>query len=191
MDVLDFLKQEHKEVSALIDRVQKAEPEDERVRELGEEISRALTVHAALEEAMFYPILRDRAEESAERVDVFEAFTEHDVVKHLISLLKGRRTKAEVFKAELQVLGESVKHHVREEESTIFSLARELLNDEEREELGAAVMAEKERLTRSPGRGRKKSPAKTSSSKKSSSKKSTPTKSTARKGARRKTRKTR
>lgn len=186
MDVLDFLKQEHKEVSALIDRVQKAEPEDERVRELGEEISRALTVHAALEEAMFYPILRDRAEESAERVDVFEAFTEHDVVKHLISLLKGRRTKAEVFKAELQVLGESVKHHVREEESTIFSLARELLNDEEREELGAAVMAEKERLTRSPGRGRKKSPAKKSSSKKSSSKKST-----ARKGARRKTRKTR
>jgi hemerythrin superfamily protein len=161
VDVLDLLKQDHQKVSALIQEVQDAEPDDERVRELAEQISQELTVHSALEEALFYPLLRDRAEEAEERVDVFEAFTEHDVVKHLISLLEGgRRTNDEVFKAELQVLGENVKHHVREEESTIFSLARELLDDEEREELAERVQAEKERLM-SPGRsrGRKKTAA--------------------------------
>lgn len=178
MDVLDLLKQDHQKVSALIEEVQNAEPDDERVRELAEQISQELTVHSALEESLFYPLLRDRAEEAEERVDVFEGYTEHDVVKHLIALLKGgRRTDDEMFKAELQVLGENVKHHVREEESTIFSLARELLDEEEREELAERVQAEKERLM-SPGRsrGRKKTAASgagAATRKKSSAKKST------------------
>jgi hemerythrin superfamily protein len=165
VDVLDLLKQDHQKVSGLIQQVQQAEPDDERVRELSEQIVQELTIHSALEEAMFYPLLRDRAEEAEERVDVFEAFTEHDVVKHLISLLQGRRTNAELFKAELQVLGENVKHHVREEESTIFSLARELLDDEERQELGEQVQAEKERLMSSGARsrGRKKTTARAGS----------------------------
>jgi hemerythrin superfamily protein len=165
VDVLDLLKQDHQKVSGLIQQVQQVEPDDERVQELSEQIVQELTIHSALEEAMFYPLLRDRAEEAEERVDVFEAFTEHDVVKHLISLLQGRRTNAELFKAELQVLGESVKHHVKEEESTIFTLARELLDDEEREELGEQVQTEKERLMTSGARsrGRKKTTARAGS----------------------------
>lgn len=146
MNVLDLLKQDHQTVARLIDEVQQCEPGDDRLDDLAQQISQALTVHAALEESLFYPELRDRAEDDEERVDVFEAFTEHDVVKHLISLLKGRRKDEALFKAELQVLGESVKHHVREEESTIFALAREVMDDEELEEIGANAQAEKERL---------------------------------------------
>lgn len=161
MDVLDLLKQDHQKVATLIDAIQKTEPDDERLRELASQIVQELTIHASLEEALFYPVLRDRAEEEEERIDVFEAFTEHDVVKHLIALLGRRRTDPEVFKAELQVLGENVKHHVREEESTIFSLARELMDDEERAELAEAVQEEKQRLMqprRSGGR-KKRTPA--------------------------------
>ena len=146
MDVLTLLKQDHKTVGDLIDEVQKCEAGDRRLPELGREIAQALTVHATIEEKFFYPQLRDRAEEDDERVDVFEAFTEHDVVKHLIALLKSRRANDEQFKAELQVLGENVKHHVKEEESTIFSLARELLDSEELDELGEEMAEAKQRL---------------------------------------------
>lgn len=157
MDVLDLLKQDHQKVAALIDEVQQAEADDERLVELANQIAQELTIHAELEEALFYPVLRDRAEEEEERVDVFEAFTEHDVVKHLLSLIGSgrRRTEPELFKAELQVLGENVKHHVREEESTIFTLARELIDDDEREQIAEEVQEQKERMMSSRSRGRK------------------------------------
>jgi hemerythrin superfamily protein len=161
VDVLDLLKQDHQKVAGLIDEVQNAEADDERLVELANEIAQELTIHSELEESLFYPVLRDRAEEEEERVDVFEAFTEHDVVKHLLSLIGSgrRRTEPELFKAELQVLGENVKHHVREEESTIFALARELIDDDEREQIGEEVQEQKERLMTSGSRGRRKAAA--------------------------------
>ncbi len=72
-------------VAQLIDEVQRCEPDDEKLDDLAQQMSLALTVHAAIEESLFYPVLRDRAEDTEEQVDVFEAFTEHDVVKHLIA----------------------------------------------------------------------------------------------------------
>ena len=79
-------------------------------------------------------------------MDVFEAYTEHDVADHLIQLLKSSRKPDEKFKAEMQVLGESVKHHVKEEESTVFSIARELMDQSERDELGEKWIKARRRL---------------------------------------------
>ena len=148
MDVLTLLRNDHRMVAEMLAQVEKAEPDDERVRELAEQIEQALTVHAAIEEKFFYPVLRERAEESEERVDVYEAYTEHAVVKDLIALLRSGRKQDEQFKAELQVLGENVKHHVKEEESTIFSLAEELLERDELEQLGEEMEGAKERMMR-------------------------------------------
>lgn len=156
MDILSVLKEEHRAVSAMLDEARDCEPDDERIDELAHTIEQELTAHAALEERLFYPELRDRAEETDERVDVFEAYTEHEVVKHLLALLKSGRKRDELFKAELQVLGESVKHHVREEESTIFAIARELLDQEELEDIGERWQSAKNRLTsRASSNGRR------------------------------------
>ncbi|MGH7737814.1 MAG: hemerythrin domain-containing protein [Candidatus Tyrphobacter sp.] len=146
MDALTLLKQDHKTVARLIDQVPDCEPGDTRLMHLASEIEKALTVHAAIEEKHFYPELRRRSEESEDTVDVFEAYTEHDVMKHLIALLESGRKPDEAFKAELQVLGESVKHHVKEEESTIFSLAHELFDRGELDELGEKMERSKQRL---------------------------------------------
>lgn len=151
MDILSVIKQEHREVSSMLDKVKDLEPSDPRAAELAREIEAALTVHATLEEKLFYAQLKNRAEEGEDKVDIFEAYTEHDVVKHLIALLQSRRRRDERFKAELQVLGESVKHHVSEEESTIFGLARQLLNRDELEEIGEKWQRAKERLASGNG----------------------------------------
>lgn len=156
MDILKVIKGEHQNVGAMLDEIDDCEPGDERLGELAAAVERELTAHATLEERLFYPELRDRADESEERVDVFEAYTEHDVVKHLLALLGSGRKRDEEFKAELLVLGESVRHHVREEESTIFSLARELLEDDELEALGEKWQRSKERLmVRASSNGRR------------------------------------
>jgi hemerythrin superfamily protein len=169
MDVLTLLKNDHKTVGGLLDQAKRCEPGDGRLAELADEIETALTVHATIEEKYFYPTLRDRSEESDDVVDVFEAYTEHELIKRLIALLKSGRQPDEQFKAELQVLAENVRHHVKEEESTIFELARQTLDAEELEELGADMEAAKSRLMRSPSRTNgKRTAARTSPRKKSS-----------------------
>ncbi|HEY5340709.1 MAG TPA: hemerythrin domain-containing protein, partial [Candidatus Aquilonibacter sp.] len=130
-----------------------------------------LDVHVAIEEKLFYAPLRKGAEDDDELVDMYEAYTEHEVARHLLELLRSRRTPDEEFKARLQVLGESVKHHVQEEESKVFAIARELMDPQERERIGDAWAKQKARME-SGGTGRKKTRAKTSSSKTSTAKKS-------------------
>jgi hemerythrin superfamily protein len=151
-DALTLLHKDHETVGALIDEIPDCEPGDKRLQELARSIVGALTVHAKIEEDLFYPELRDRSEDEEQLTDVFEAYTEHDVIKHLLVLIKSGKGPDEQFKAELQVLGESVKHHVKEEESTIFKLARKFMSRDELEACGAEMAQEKERLEAAPAR---------------------------------------
>jgi hemerythrin superfamily protein len=148
-DALTLLHRDHETVGALIDEVRGCKPGDRRLPELAQAIAQALTVHAEMEEDFFYPKLRDRSDKGEQLTDVFEAYTEHDAIKHLVALLKSDKTRNEKFKAELQVLGEEVKRHVKEEESTIFKLARKLMSREELDNIGAGMAKEKERLGKS------------------------------------------
>ncbi|MGA8535047.1 MAG: hemerythrin domain-containing protein [Candidatus Tumulicola sp.] len=147
MDILSIIKKEHREAAALLDKAVDLDPGAEEMSSLAREIETALTTHLTIEEKLFYARLRDRAKEEEKRVDVFEAYTEHEVARHLIALLKSRRKRDERFKAELQVLSESVKHHVQEEESTVFSIARKLIDKDELDELGAKWEKAKKQMT--------------------------------------------
>ncbi len=156
MDVLSIIKQEHRQVAALIDEADRYEPGDERLRELARQIEKDLSTHLAIEERLFYAKLRDRAEEQDERVDVFEAYTEHAAARALMAMLKSGRKPDERFKAELHVLGESVKHHVAEEESKVFKVAKDVLDREQLDEIGEAWQKAKQRASRGSINGTRK-----------------------------------
>jgi hemerythrin superfamily protein len=162
VSVLDIIKQEHRQVGALIDEANKCEPGDERLYELAREIEENLSLHLATEERLFYAPLRERAEEQEEQVDVFEAYTEHAVAKALMEMLTSGRKPDERFKAELQVLGESVKHHVKEEESKVFAVARDYLDEEELDQIGEAWEKAKTRALRGGSSGARQSARKKS-----------------------------
>jgi len=148
MDVLTIIKKEHREVGALIDQANKCKAGDARLRELAEEIATKLSAHLAIEERLFYAKLKARADEGEEKVDVFEAYTEHTAARSLMQLLKTHRKPDELFKAEVQVLGENVKHHVEEEESKVFHIARQLLEPDELDEIGETWEKAKQRADR-------------------------------------------
>ena len=136
MDLLTLLKKDHDGIGEMLDQIADCKAGDERLDRLAESIEKRLTVHAAIEEKIFYPALRDQAKPGEETIDVFEAYTEHDVIKHLIDLLQQEGRRDEAFLAGLQVLAESVKHHVKEEEKTIFALAKKRLDGERLDEMG-------------------------------------------------------
>lgn len=137
--VLTMLKSDHKKVKALF-----SEFEDATARKR-EDIARTamqdLEVHAQLEEGLIYPAIRAGIEDN-EMMN--EANEEHHLVHVPIAELKELEPSDDAFQAKLTVLGELVKHHVKEEEGEMFPQAQKAKIDWE--ELKAEVMERKEQL---------------------------------------------
>jgi Hemerythrin HHE cation binding domain len=120
-EVLDMLKEDHKKAKkafAEFERLDKEDEEDsERCKEIIEQTCKELEVHATLEEDLFYPAVREEIKET-ELVD--EAEVEHMTAKMLIQQLQEGDLEDERQAAVFKVLGEYIKHHVREEENEMF-----------------------------------------------------------------------
>ena len=146
MDILDVIRGEHRKAASMLDQADNCGAGDPELLDLAERLEYALSTHVQIEERLFYSRLRNNAKGEEQLVDVFEAYTEHDVAAHLIDLLRAGKKPDEKFKAELQVLGESVKHHIKEEESTVFAIARKLIGADERDDLGEKWTRARQRL---------------------------------------------
>jgi len=138
MDAITLLKKDHREVEALF-----AELEDlgERANvsraKLFSKIDEALTLHAKVEETVFYPALKKASRNNTEeRDEVLEAYEEHAIVKTLLGELEALEPSDETYRPKLKVLMESVKHHVKEEEGPLFRTARELLGKDQLNQIG-------------------------------------------------------
>lgn len=116
MDAITLLKQDHKAVEALFKKFEKTGTAAHSAqRDLAEKIVRELSVHAAIEEQLFYPAIREAVPDTEDHV--WESLEEHHVVKWVASEVDGMKPDEERFRAKVTVLIESVRHHVEEEET--------------------------------------------------------------------------
>jgi len=111
---------DHKKVSALFADFEKARS-PKRKQALVAEICQELTVHTAIEEEIFYPAVK-RALKDRELVP--EAQVEHASVKELIAQVQDVEPDGEMYDARVKVMGEFVKHHVKEEQNEMFPQVR-------------------------------------------------------------------
>jgi hemerythrin superfamily protein len=118
--VIEMLTADHEMVKKLFRQGERIEDDTDRLQAIVDEACHALTEHAEIEEEFFYPALR----ETDARELIAEAEVEHNSAKQLIADLQGMDADDERYRATFKVLGEYVKHHVKEEESEIFPLAR-------------------------------------------------------------------
>ena len=139
-DALALLKADHELVQELFDKFDTART-DKQKADLAEQICTELTIHAQIEEEIFYPAVRKAIEED-DLMD--EATVEHESAKHLIGELEGMHPGDELFDARFTVLGEYVKHHIREEQREIFPLAKRAKMD--LDELGEQMLQRKKEL---------------------------------------------
>jgi hemerythrin superfamily protein len=146
-DALELIRSDHREVDALFATALADDTPSAQRRSTIAKITQALTVHAQMEEALFYPALR-KAGGADERDSVLEAAEEHGVVKDLIAKIEAIRGRDETLIAKVTVLKELVHHHVKEEESEIFSEARSALGEERLASLGAEMLRFKQRALR-------------------------------------------
>jgi hemerythrin superfamily protein len=167
-DALALIHSDHEEVAALFKIALSESATSAAKRAAIEKVCFSLTVHAKMEEKIFYPALR-KAGKKDEKDSVLEAAEEHGVVKDLIGKIKRVRGRDETLEAKVKVLKELVEHHVREEESTMFSEARKVLGNK-LEALGEEMERFKERAgAAKPAAKPKRSPTSRSSGRKTGS----------------------
>ena len=145
MNVYDLLKADHKKVGGILEKLEATTERAVKTREeLFSQLDSELEVHAAIEEQIFYPVLKQAAET---RDITFEAFEEHRIVKELLKELGSTPKDSEQWTAKLTVLKENVEHHVEEEEGEMFKKAGKVLTEQEAEHLGARMEAAKKKLS--------------------------------------------
>lgn len=143
MKATDLLKKDHAEVKKLFAEFDKTgERALKKRRQLAEKIAAELDVHAAIEEEIFYPALRQVG--GAEDL-VAEAEREHGEVKQLVAEIRALAPEDGSLGERVAALQEAVEHHVREEEGEMFARARSL-GDEELRRLGQALKERKQAL---------------------------------------------
>jgi hemerythrin superfamily protein len=139
-DAIALLRADHQTVQELFDRYEKTRSAD-RKGPLAEQICNELTVHAQIEEEIFYPAARQAIRE-ADLID--EATVEHQTAKDLIAQIQGGKPGDELFDAKVKVLGEYIRHHVKEEQNELFPQVRKTKLD--LRELGERLQARKQEL---------------------------------------------
>jgi hemerythrin superfamily protein len=148
-DAVGVLVSDHREVKALFDKYEKlaqtkAETSDRQA--LAETICDMLTIHATIEEEIFYPAAREATQDD-DLLD--EAQVEHAAAKDLIAQIKDMDAGDALHDAKVRVLGEQIDHHVEEEEGELFPEAKK--SDMDLLELGARMVARKNQLMAEQG----------------------------------------
>ncbi len=149
MDAIALLRNDHRVVERLFKEFEKAGPKAFKTRrQVADRIVKELSVHAVIEEQVFYPAVRQAVPDADD--DVLEGLEEHHIVKWTLSELDGLEAEHERFLPKMTVLIESVRHHVEEEEGELFPTVREAMTRKQLAELGDTLTQAKEVAPSSP-----------------------------------------
>jgi hemerythrin-like domain-containing protein len=128
MDIFEVLTSDHDRVKKILEQMEQTSDRAGKRREtLLDNLSTALLPHMYGEEQYFYQILLD---ESADRETVYEAFEEHRAAKAVLMDLEDAPSDDPRWLARCKVLKELVEHHIEEEESRVFDLARGIMEED-------------------------------------------------------------
>lgn len=130
VDACSLLDADHRSVKKLFKEFEplaesKAQTAPAKRRQLADQICLELSVHAQIEEEIFYPALR-AAVKAEDLLD--EAEVEHASAKDLIAQIRDGDEHDGKWCAKVIVLGEYIDHHVKEERNEIFVKARAARN---------------------------------------------------------------
>jgi len=154
MDAITLLRDDHQKIRHLFSRFEGAgDGAFAEKRAIADRIIEELTVHAYIEEELFYPTVRaldgEGTRESPEDL-VKEAQEEHAQVKSLLGELETMSPEDEYFDAKLTVVIDDVRHHAGEEEEEMFPTVRQAMGRKDLQELGRRMEQAKARAPKRP-----------------------------------------
>ena len=141
-DAIKLLTDDHNKVKKMFKEFEKLHKKHEEGREeLAQQICKELTIHAQLEEEIFYPAAHEAIDDDHL---MNEAAVEHQAAKDLIEKIQSMNSSDPMYDALVRVLGEYVNHHIEEEQNEIFPKVEKAKMD--LEEIGSEIEERKEAL---------------------------------------------
>ncbi len=144
INAFDQLRKDHKAIKDLFNQFQKSTNTEEK-SEIALMVFRELKLHSALEEEIFYPLL-DAHLEIGDLIG--EALDEHQTVSVLIEELEDLDIEQEHFAVKFFELTESIKHHIKEEETKIIPIAESNLDREDVAQLNSEMAERRQTLAK-------------------------------------------
>ncbi|MET0281976.1 MAG: hemerythrin domain-containing protein [Steroidobacteraceae bacterium] len=150
-DAIALLKADHREVAGWFEEFENTESAAKKLK-LATQICGALTVHAQIEEEIFYPAF---IEATGDEDMHHEAVVEHDGAKKLIAQIEASTPADDYYDAKVKVLSEMIKHHVKEEEQPGGMFAEARKSDMDLKALGHDMFLRKNELQSEQKRNKK------------------------------------
>jgi hypothetical protein len=148
MDALTLLEEDHRKVKKIMADLEKTTERGIKTREeLFGKLVQELTIHEQIEEQIFYPEVRARAQSKQLEDLVAESYQEHHFVDVVKEEIEDTPFEAEEWGAKFKVMKENIEHHAdEEEEGKMFPKVRKVFSREELEDLGTRMQELKEQL---------------------------------------------
>jgi len=145
-NAVDMIKADHRKVEQLYQQFQQGQGSQK--QHLAEQICQELTIHAQLEESIFYPAVQQKLGPQGSSL-VQEALKEHDEMKQKIRQVQSGGNGSNVDGMVSQLMS-AVKHHVQEEESQMLPQAQQQLGIQ-LDQLGMQMQQQKQQLVSAAG----------------------------------------
>ena len=125
-----LLREDHEKIKGLFREIGMLGDEEADQKEaLFERLRRDLTIHAQIEEEIFYPAVAAAEDPEAGEL-VQEAREEHRAITEMLEELGALAVDDDEFESKLKVLRDNVLEHAEEEEEDIFPLFDSLDRDD-------------------------------------------------------------
>ncbi len=141
-DAIALLKADHRQVEGWFAQFKRT-TNAQKKQQLAARICAALTIHTRIEEEVFYPAFLDA---TSDKNMHHEAIVEHAGAKALIAQIQSMSPGDDYYDANVTVLSEMIKHHVKEEEQPGGMFAEARKSDMNLEKLGEQLLARKRQL---------------------------------------------
>ena len=147
MDFVTLLRRDHERVASLFDQIQRGfeQPDTPERHRLFRQLKKELDLHAAVEDLHVYRVFQ-QAEPTRE--EAHEAIEAHSKIKTLLDELATAPVYDHNWVSKFQELHKLVQTHVASEENGLFRKTELVMTPQEAEELGVAVEAAKQAISR-------------------------------------------
>ena len=143
----ELLREDQRKVKLLFQAFQKVDDDDPSTKAgLFESIHQELTLHARIEEEIFYPAVAEAVEDEDTADLIEDAREAHEEVKTLLEEMTELNPDAEAFAAKMTALRENVERHAEEEEKELFPCFKEL-DKEIQEEVAERILDRRNELS--------------------------------------------
>ena len=141
-DAIALLRDDHRDLRSLFEKYEGLSPRAKKAQEqVRDRIVEALSVHAAIEERVFYPVVLETVPDLEE--SILEGMQEHALAEQMLAQVAGTDVDDRWFRPRMMVLGDIVRHHMREEEREVFPALRDALDKTQLKELGDSLREER------------------------------------------------